>query len=82
MPATTTERWRTPRPDPEVIELIDAVRAAALRGEVRAIAIVTLDPMLHREICMAGMTDEIRKGLLAAGCMEVAHKVLRKPVPE
>lgn len=74
------ERWRKGlRPDPEVLHLVDVVREAIIKGQVRGIAIVTIDPQLDVEICLAGCDDLVRKRLLAAGCMEVAHKVLRKP---
>lgn len=75
--ASIPERWlRGPKPDPAVLELIDLVREAAATGQIRAIAIITIDPQLNVETSKAGDHDLVRKRLLAAGCLEVSQVVL------
>ena len=72
-------RWtKTPRPDPAVLEIIDALRKAAEAGEVRSLVVVTVNPMLDVEMAKAGDDDPVRTRLLAAGLIEVSQKLLSK----
>lgn len=75
-----SDRWmRGPRPDPEVLNLIDAVKQSAETGQVRALVIVTVDPLLNIETAVAGDIDLVRKRLLSAGLIEACHALLRGP---
>ena len=74
--ASIPQRWQRPKPDPEVIRLLELVKEAVERGQVRAIAIVTIDPMLNVETSKAGDIDLVRKRLLAAGLIEISHTLL------
>lgn len=61
-------QWRKgPRPDPTVIELIDQIAAAARRGQIRAICIVAVDPLLKTEDFQAGELDDVKRTLLLGG---------------
>lgn len=74
------ERWnRNPRPDPAVLALLATLQKAAERGEIRAVAIVTLNPTLQVEKVSAGEIDEtgVRKRLLAAGLIEISSTLLK-----
>jgi hypothetical protein len=74
------EKWtRGYRPDPAIVELIEELMAAALRGEIRSIAVVTINPMLELDRTVAGTEDEtgVRKRLLAAGLIEVSNTLLK-----
>jgi hypothetical protein len=66
---------RGPRPDESVIALTDAVDNAAKLGQVRVIAIVTVDPMLEVEFVCAGEMDDVRKTLLIGGLTRLIRKI-------
>lgn len=73
------EKWKTaPRPDPAVLELLSSLNQAAVRGEIRALAVVTVNPQLKVESSSAGDDEEsgVRKRLLAAGLIEVSNTLL------
>ena len=71
-------QWRKgPRPDPTVIELLDQLSAAARRGQIRALAVVTVDPLLQTEPRHAGDMDNVKKHLLAGGLIEASQIVLK-----
>lgn len=75
------EQWnRRLRPDPEVLELLAQLTEAAERGEIRALAVVTVNPLLGVEKSKAGDEEEsgVRKRLLAAGLIEVSNTLLGK----
>lgn len=75
------DRWkRGLRPDPEVIRLLGDLREAAERGEIRAMAVVTVDPTLRVEGSSAGDHEDtgVRKRLLAAGLIQVSNTLLSK----
>lgn len=61
-------QWkRGPRPDPTVIEFIDQLALAARQGKIRAISVVTVDPLLKTESFQAGELDDVRRTLLLGG---------------
>jgi hypothetical protein len=71
------DKWsRNPRPDPAVVQVAHNLQHPSAEGQVRAIAVVTVDPMLNVEAAVAGDIDSVRKRILAAGLIELAHKIL------
>lgn len=73
------DRWnRNPRPDPEVLALIESLKQAAEDGKIRGLVAVTVNPMLNVEKATAGDNDLVRKRLLAAGLIEVSNQLLGK----
>lgn len=71
-------QWKKgPRPDPTVVDLLSAALVAARKGQIRAIAIVTVDPLLQTEPHHAGDMDNVKKHLLAGGLIEASHQVLK-----
>lgn len=66
------------RPDPEVLELLANLTRAAENGLIRALAVVTVDPLLAVAKSTAGDEEDsgVRKRLLAAGLMEVSNALL------
>jgi hypothetical protein len=73
------DKWaRNPRPDPLVVKAAHNLQHPVAEGQVRALAIVTIDPMLNIETAVAGDIDPVRKRILAAGLIELAHKILSK----
>jgi hypothetical protein len=72
-------QWRKgPRPDPTVIELLNQLTSAARRGQVRAIYIVTVDPLLKTEDFQAGELDDVKRTLLLGGLAQACIS-LHKP---
>lgn len=71
------EQWKKgPRPDPSVLELLEALQLAARKGQVRAIAVVTINPLLEVEDHHAGGTDNVKKHLLLGGLSAAAQKLI------
>ena len=69
-------QWRKgPRPDESVVAVADAVANAARAGQIRVVAIVTVNPMLEVEFVNAGELDEVRRNLLIAGLTRLIHKL-------
>lgn len=69
-------QWRKgPRPDESVVAVADAVSAAAHKGEIRVLGIVTVNPNLEAEYVHAGELDEVRKNLLIAGLTRLINKL-------
>lgn len=76
-------QWRKgPRPDPSVIELIEQYLVAARKGQIRAIAITAVNPMLETETNAAGDLDHVKTHLLSAGLVRASNKLLNGLPPE
>ncbi len=75
------ERWkRGPRPDASVIELLESLAIAARKGHIRAISVVTVNPLLEVETAHAGDMDHVKTRLLVAGLVEASRSIdLPKP---
>lgn len=77
------DRWlRGPRPDPKVLALIELLKISAEKGQIRALAVITVDPNLNVETCHVGDIDQVRKRLLAAGLIEASHQLLGLPATQ
>lgn len=72
------ERWqRGLKPDLKVVSLVSSLHDPAAQGQVRAIGVVTVDPLLNVEFSVAGDIDPVRKRVLAAGLIELSQKLLK-----
>lgn len=70
-------RWRKgPRPDPDVIQLVDKLAEAAREGRVRALVVVTVNPLLEVESAEAGDLENVKKHLLMGGLSAAKHRLL------
>lgn len=70
-------QWRKgPRPDPSVLDLIEEIQLAARKGQIRAIHITIVTPMLETDSKQAGDLDPVKTNLLAAGLVRSAHRLL------
>ena len=70
--------WRKgPRPDPTVIELIDQLLVAARKGQIRAIVVTIVNPLLEVESHVAGDMDNVKKHLLVGGISAAKQKILK-----
>lgn len=75
--ATDPMQWRKgPRPDPTVLDLIEEIQLAARKGQVRAIHVTVVNPMLETDSKQAGDLDPVKTNLLAAGLLRAAHQLL------
>lgn len=69
-------QWKkSPHPDPEVVNVLRQLLAAAQSGSVRSLAVVAINPMLEIETATAGITDSVRKALLSGGLLQAAVEI-------
>lgn len=69
-------QWkRNPKPDPAVVKLTQAVAEASSDGQLRVVAIVTINPNLEVEFDCAGQIDDVRKTLLIGGLTRLIQKI-------
>lgn len=77
---TAPAQWKKgPRPDPSVIELLDSLQAAARKGLIRGVAIVSVNPLLEVETAHAGDLDNVKKHLLLGGLHVAITKIQIPP---
>ena len=69
-------QWRGLRPDKTVIELIDDLKDAAIKGHIKAIHVTVVTPDLRTQAKDAGDLDHVKAHLLAARLMRAAQKLL------
>jgi len=70
-------RFRTPpRPDPEVVALLQSALRAALAGKAKSVAIVLVDQLNSVETKTAGDPSDIRTNALLAGLVRCAYRLL------
>jgi hypothetical protein len=67
---------RTPRPNEEVISLLEDALAAARHGLVIAVTVVTVDPLFKVESDSAGRVEGAGKHLLRSGMFHEAMKLV------
>lgn len=66
-----------PRPDPDVVQALEIVLAAARLGRIRSIALVTVNPVYDVESHAVGeLKGTFRHGLIS-GLSSAAHKLMR-----
>jgi hypothetical protein len=68
-----------PRPDPDVVELLERVLASARLGYVRAITIVAVNPINEVETPSAGEVDLTRLTALQGGLLRAAIELMNIP---
>lgn len=70
-------QWRKgPKPDPDVIALVQELHEAVEQGLVRVISITVVTPTLQIETKQAGDLDHVKSHLLAAGLLKASQKLL------
>lgn len=73
---TMPAQWRGLRPDKTVLELIEDLKAAALKGQIRTIHVTVVTPDLRTQAKEAGDLDHVKAHLLAARLFRAAQKLL------
>lgn len=69
------ERWKNPKPVADVLDLLEAIHSAAIKGQVRSIAVVVVNPNLKVETASAGDDDPVRRDLLLSGLVRSVSKL-------
>lgn len=76
-------RWqRHPRPEPEVVRLLEQALEAARRGQVRALLIVTVNPLHETENASGGDLGLVGRNVLLGELAQVQHRLLGTPPKE
>lgn len=72
-------RWRKhPRPDGDVIDLLERVLLAARKGYVKSVAIVAVNPIHQVETGAAGDLSEVRTNVLLGGLTRAANELMKR----
>jgi hypothetical protein len=66
-----------PRPDGDVIDLLERVLASAQKGYVRSVAIVAVNPVHQVETGAAGDLSEVRTSVLLGGLSRAANELMK-----
>lgn len=69
--------WRAPAPDVGVVDALHRAYMAALRGDVRAIVMVTVNPLHQRETALSGDLSSVHRDVLVGGlsaCIYELHQ--------
>lgn len=72
---------RHPRPDPEVVDLLERVLAAARKGYVKTVAIAAVNPLHQVETGVAGDLSHVRTNAVLAGLTRTAIELAAPPKP-
>ena len=71
-------KFRThPKPDGDVIDLLERVLASAQKGYVRSVAIVAVNPVHQVETGAAGDLSEVRTSVLLGGLSRAANELMK-----
>lgn len=71
-------KFRThPKPDGDVIDLLERVLASAKHGYVRSVAIVAVNPVHQVETGAAGDLSEVRTSVLLGGLSRAANELMK-----
>ena len=67
----------SPRPDNDVVDLLERVLASARGGYVRSVAIVAVNPIHQVETAAAGDLSEVRTSVLLGGLSRAANELMK-----
>lgn len=71
-------KFRThPKPDGDVIDLLERVLISAKHGYVRSVAIVAVNPVHQVETGAAGDLSEVRTSVLLGGLSRAANELMK-----
>jgi hypothetical protein len=73
-----TPKFRThPRPDGDVIDLLERALLSAKRGYVKTCLVVLADPLHHVETAAAGDLSEVRTNIMLGGLTRAANELMK-----
>lgn len=81
MPVPASRFRRNPRPDADVIEALEKALRASRLGHVRAVAIITVNPLHEIDTLEAGNIEAPFRDALIAGLARAAHRLLAENDP-
>lgn len=67
----------TPRPNSEVITLLETLTTAARQGQIPTIAVVLVNPVNQAEAKVVGELTELRVNALISGLAKVSNNLLK-----
>lgn len=67
-----------PRPDPDVVDLLERVLVSARNGYVRSVAVVAVNPVHQVETAAAGDLSEVRASVLLGGLSRAANELMKR----
>jgi hypothetical protein len=71
-------KFRThPKPDGDVIDLLERVLVSAKHGYVRSVAIVAVNPIHQVETGAAGDLSDVRTSVLLGGLSRAANELMK-----
>lgn len=72
-------RFRTsPRPNSEVIDLLEKILVAARQGQIASLGVVVVNPTNQAETDTAGDLTELRVNALISGLAKASNKLLNR----
>jgi hypothetical protein len=76
---TAQARWRKhPKPDADVVDLLERVLVSARKGYVKSVAIVAVNPIHQVETGAAGDLSEVRTNVLLGGLTRAANELMKR----
>lgn len=73
-----TAHWKGPRPDPEIVEVLERALAAAKKGHIRCILICTVNPLHEPECVTAGDITSSKRHVMIGALSSAAHKLIQQ----
>jgi hypothetical protein len=71
-------KFRThPKPDGDVIDLLERVLTSAKNGYVRSVAVVAVNPLHQVETAAAGDLSEVRTTVMLGGLSRAANELMK-----
>jgi hypothetical protein len=71
-------KFRThPKPDGDVIDLLERVLTSARHGYVRSVAVVAVNPLHQVETAAAGDLSEVRTTVMLGGLSRAANELMK-----
>jgi hypothetical protein len=67
-----------PRPDGDVIDLLERILTSARSGYVKSIAIVAVNPVHQVQTAAAGDLSEVRTTVLLGGLSRAANELMKQ----
>lgn len=72
-------RWKNnPRPDGDVVDLLERALQSARRGFVKSAALVLVNPLHQVETAAAGDLSEVRTNVLLGGLTRAANELMKR----
>lgn len=71
------KEWRAPAPNIEVIDALHRAYVAALRGDVRVVVMVTVNPLQQKETAISGDLSSVNRDVLVGGLSATIYEIHR-----